>query len=121
MTLNGFLIVLVSVSLSAIAQVCFKYGVSGVSLASDSHLIEKAWNLFTTPFVFLGLFLYGIGTVLWLFALKQIDLSLAYPFVGLSFIMVFLFGVFLLDEPFNLNRLMGTLIIIAGIILLARS
>ncbi|WP_086934327.1 EamA family transporter [Agarilytica rhodophyticola] len=121
MTLNSFLIVFISVTLSAFAQLSFKYGVSSVVVPTESSLILKAWILFTTPFVFLGLFLYGVGTVLWLFALKQIDLSLAYPFVGMSFIMVFLMGVFFLNEPFNINRLIGTLVIIVGVVLLARS
>lgn len=121
MTLNSFLIVFISVSLSAIAQMSFKYGVNSVDLAQSSGLILKAWNLFTSPFVIIGLSLYGIGTVLWLFALKQIDLSLAYPFVGMSFVMVFLMGVFILGEPFNINRMIGTMIIIVGILFLARA
>lgn len=121
MTLNSFFIVFVSVSLSAIAQLSFKFGVTNVEIIENSNVVAKAWALFTSPFVFLGLFLYGVGTILWLFALKQIDLSLAYPFVGMSFIMVFLMGVFFLGEPFNMNRLIGTIIIIFGILFLARS
>ena len=121
MTIQGFVVVFISVTLSAIAQLSFKYGVTHVDVHQYNNLLVKAWMLFTSPFVFLGLFLYGIGTVLWLFALKQMDLSLAYPFVGMSFIMVFLMGVLLLGEPFNINRLIGTIIIIIGILFLARS
>ncbi len=121
MSFNSFVIVFASVSLSAIAQLSFKYGVSSVDLVPDSSVILKAWNLFTSPFVLLGLLLYGVGTVLWLFALKQIDLSLAYPFVGMSFIMVFCLGVFFLNEPFNVNRLIGTVVIVSGLLFMARS
>lgn len=121
MSIQGFVIVFISVSLSAIAQLSFKHGVTNVDLTPYNHIIVKSWMLFTSPFVFLGLCLYGVGTILWLFALKQMDLSLAYPFVGMSFIMVFLMGVFLLGEPFNINRLIGTIIIIIGILFLARS
>lgn len=121
MTLNSFLIVFISVTLSAVAQLSFKHGVSSVVLVADNPLLLKAFHLFSSPFVVLGLFLYGVGTVLWLFALKQIDLSLAYPFVGMSFVMVFLMSVFILGEPFNLNRLIGSVIIVVGIIFLARS
>lgn len=121
MSVQAFIIVFSSVFLSAVAQVSFKHGVSNVDLAQYSNIVYKAWFLFTSPFVILGLALYGVGTVLWLFALKQLDLSLAYPFVGMSFIMVLAFSVIFLQEPFNLNRLVGTLVIIVGILILSRS
>lgn len=121
MTLQGFIIVFVSVSLSAVAQMSFKHGVTQVHVNPDMHVVYKAWLFLTSPFVFIGLALYGVGTVLWLFALKQMDLSLAYPFVGMSFIMVFAFGVMFLGEPFNVSRLVGTIIIAVGILFLAKS
>lgn len=121
MTIQAFIIVFSSVFLSAVAQLSFKYGVSNVNLDEYSGLIVKAWFLFTSPFVILGLALYGVGTILWLFALKQLDLSLAYPFVGMSFVMVLLFSIIFLNEPFNMTRLTGTIVIIIGILILSKS
>lgn len=121
MTLQAFIIVFSSVFLSALAQLSFKYGVSNVDLTQHSNLVFKAWFLFTSPFVVIGLSLYGIGTILWLFALKQLDLSLAYPFVGMSFVFVFIFSVLFLSEPFNVTRLLGTAVIVLGIVILSRS
>lgn len=121
MTLQSFFIIFSSVCLSAVAQLSFKYGVSNVDLTQYSNVALKAWFLFTSPFVFIGLALYGIGTILWLFALKQVDLSLAYPFVGISFLLVFIFSVLLLDESFDFMRLLGTFVIIVGIVILART
>jgi multidrug transporter EmrE-like cation transporter len=121
MSLSGFFIILSSVSLSAIAQLSFKHGVSTTTIEPSANVLMKAWMMLTSPYVFVGLALYGIGTVLWLFALKQMELSLAYPFVGISFIMVFFFGVLLLGEPLNYQRLVGTLIITLGIIVMAKS
>lgn len=120
MTLNAFIVILSSVFLSAVAQLSFKYGVSGVDLSQHSSLVVKAWLMLTSPFVFLGLALYGVGTVLWLFALKQMDLSLAYPFVGVSFIFVLLFSLLFLGESFQWNRFIGSLVIIVGIVILSR-
>ena len=72
-------------------------------------------SLIASPFVLLGLALYGVGTILWLFALKQLDLSLAYPFVGMSFLFVLVFSIAFLQEPFSLNRFVGTIVIVFGI------
>lgn len=121
MSLQAFAIVFSSVFLSAVAQLSFKHGVSNVDLEQYSNLIYKAWFLFTSPFVILGLTLYGVGTILWLFALKQLDLSLAYPFVGMSFLFVLIFSILFLNEPFSINRLIGTVVIIIGIIILSKS
>lgn len=120
MTLHSLLLVISSVSLSAIAQMSFKHGMNQLQIDQQMNLVLKIFSIVFSPFVFLGLALYGIGTVLWLFALKQLDLSLAYPFVGLSFVMVFVLSIFVLGEPLHVNRLIGSLIIVVGIIFLAK-
>lgn len=53
--------------------------------------------------------------------LSKVDLSLAYPFVGVSFIVVMLFGAFLLNETITPLRMIGTILIAAGCIFVARS
>lgn len=119
MTLSNFAIVALSVTLSAIAQMFLKIGVSSVEhVTTDSVLTRVVAYLLSTQ-VLLGLVLYAVGAVIWLFALKQIDLSMAYPFVGMSFILVFFLGVMVLGEPFQINRLVGSLIIIAGLLVIS--
>lgn len=121
MTPAVFATVFVSVSLSALAQTAFKYGVSRVDLPEAANLVEKAIAFLFSPFVLLGLALYGVGTVLWLFALRQLDLSLAYPFVAMSFVMVALSGIALLGEPVNAGRLIGLGLIVLGLLVMARA
>lgn len=121
MSLQSFGVIFCSVCLSALAQFSFKLGVNRVHVLADASIVDRAFQFFFSPFVMLGISLYGVGTVLWLFALKQLDLSLAYPFVGISFIMVFILGVAFLDEPFSINKLMGTFIIIIGLLVMART
>ncbi|MDM3870629.1 EamA family transporter [Porticoccus sp. W117] len=120
MSMSNLWVILSSVTLSAIAQVSFKYGVSTITHMHDDSTIVRAFHLLTSPFVLIGLALYGVGTVLWLFALKNTELSLAYPFVGISFIMVLFIGVGLLGETVSVNKIAGTLIIVAGLFLLTR-
>lgn len=116
----GFCLILASVTLSALAQTAFKLGVSRVELAAQSPLWAKTIALLTSPFVLGGLALYGVGTILWLFALRQMDLSLAYPFVAMSFVMVAGAGILFLGEPVSPTRLAGLLLIILGLLVMAR-
>ena len=71
--------------------------------------------------IILGLGLYGIGALLWLFVLGRAPLSLAYPFVGIGFILTMLAGAFWLNESISVARAAGTLLIAIGCVLVARS
>ena len=124
MTLGTFALILISVTLSAFAQVSFKMGVGarGLSTATPgARPLEAALFMFMSPGVLVGLFLYGIGTLLWLQVLARTDLAQAYPFVGLGFVITALFGAVLFGEPITLMRAGGILLVIAGICAIARS
>lgn len=120
MTWGAFALVFASVSLSAVAQTAFKIGVGRAQTTIDTALWFKAMALVFSPMVLLGLALYGVGTVLWLFALRQLDLSLAYPFVAMSFVMVAGSGMLFLGEPIQPTRLIGLGLIVLGLLIMAR-
>jgi len=71
--------------------------------------------------IFVGLGLYGAGALLWLFVLGRAPLSLAYPFVGIGFILTMLAGALYLNEGVSAARVAGTLMIAVGCVLVARS
>jgi len=119
---QSLILILASVCLSAMAQVSFKIGVSAATAAeragSGGPLLLHA---ILTPGVIAGLALYGIGTLLWLAALSQVELSQAYPFVGLGFVLTSLFGYLLFGEALGPQRVIGTLLVLGGIVVVARS
>jgi multidrug transporter EmrE-like cation transporter len=123
MTVRVLTLILTSVSLSALAQVLFKIGMSShnVRVALEEHSNMRAVTSFaTSPAILGGLALYGIGTLLWLNALARSELSQAYPFVGLGFVLTAFFGYLLFNDTLSTTRLMGTAVVVAGIILVAR-
>ena len=124
MTLLYFLLIIVSVGMSAVAQFLFKLGMSqkGVSLAmSSGDTMQIASSIGLSPYILGGFALYGIGAALWLLVLFKLDLSMAYPFVGLGFLITMAMGIFLLGEQVTLVRILGTILIAVGCILVARS
>ncbi len=118
-----FFLILISVSLSALAQITLKAGMSGerVQTALSRGGFEMALAIATNAYVIGGLLLYALGAVLWLFVLARLDVSFAYPFVGIGFLLTMLFGVLLLGEPLNLNRILGTILVAVGIVFVSRS
>ena len=63
----------------------------------------------------------GIYAVLWQQVLARIPLSTAFMFKGTSLIFVMLFSVLLFDEDLTWTNVVGSLIIITGIMLYART
>lgn len=123
MNLRIFILIIASVSLSALAQITLKLGMS--DKATQSHQSQDwlayLFTAFSNKFVILGLGLYGFGAVLWLLVLAKLDVTYAYPFVGIGFILTMLLGYFFLGESLTLTRIMGTLLVVSGVMLISRS
>jgi drug/metabolite transporter (DMT)-like permease len=115
-------LILLSVASGVAGQTAIKLGVShpGAADAADG-LLSLVVMITRSPLVLLGLVLYGIGALAWIAVLSRLDLSLAYPFLALNFVLVTLSGRFLLGETVPAMRWAGILVICAGILLVARS
>jgi len=82
---------------------------------ASAQRLSKLSSLATNYHLFGGVALYGIGTVLFIPALKGGDLSVLYPFVSLSYIWVSLLSVKFLGERMNKFKWMGIALIIIGV------
>lgn len=110
--------ILLSISLAVMGQVFLKIGMSSLKAQPAVTLIVKG---LTTPLVLLGLFLYVLSALIWLIVLSRTELSFAYPFIGLSYILILIISWLFLGEDVRLIRWLGTLIICLGVILISRS
>lgn len=124
MNATVFALILFSVSLSAIAQIALKSGMSQPAMAAaiaSGEWPAIALQLIQSPGVLGGLGLYLFGTLTWLFVLARVEVSYAYPFVGIGFILTMLFGKFLMGDSVGFSRILGTLLVASGVVLIARS
>ena len=117
-----FVLILFSVSFSALAQITMKRGVSAPEIQQTlaepvAAIIAFAGN----GYIVAGLFLYGVSAILWLFVLARLDVSLAYPFVALGFVLTMVLGATLLGEQIGAMRVAGTLLVGIGVAFLAQS
>jgi len=123
MNLSVLGLILLSVTLSAVAQIVLKHGMTAAATreAMAAGGLHAVTTILTNLYVIGGLALYGLGMVFWLGVLSRVDVSQAYPFVGLGFLLTMAFGILLLGEPFSIGRATGTLMVLAGVLLVARS
>lgn len=86
-----------------------------------SMIGDFALRTLSNHWIWIGLVIIIIETLTWFIVLSKVDLSLAFPVSSMSYIFVILASAFLLHENVGLNRWIGTVIIIAGICLVAKS
>jgi drug/metabolite transporter (DMT)-like permease len=115
--------ILVSVVGGATGQILLKKGMStiGQLTLTPEHLFSILWRIGTNPFVVGGLVIYLGAMVFWLSALSRVDLSFAYPFASLSYIIMLAASWMLFREDISLMRVLGTIVICTGVLLIARS
>jgi len=115
--------ILISVAAGGVGQILLKLGMNrlGAVTLSFDQIFEVLWRIGTNPFVVGGLLLYVCGTVFWLAALSRVDLSYAYPFASLSYILMLGASWLIFGENITPLRLVGTLAIAIGVLVISRS
>lgn len=61
-------------------------------------LTDGLWTLATLPVFYLSLAIYGMATVLWIYVLSRVPLTMAYPWMAGAMVIVPLLGLFLFGE-----------------------
>ncbi len=118
-------IALSSILLSVLAQIALKSGMSQPTIREAMALDQSSLRLFQAaaqePLIWLGFALYGAGALIWLLVLAKWDLSKAYPLVGLGFLLTMASSALMLGERLAWDRVLGTLLVLTGVLFVARS
>jgi drug/metabolite transporter (DMT)-like permease len=115
--------ILISVLAGALGQILLKKGMGsmGPLTLSMDQVGGILWRIATNPYVVIGLLIYVCGTLFWLVALSRVDLSYAYPFASLSYVVMLAASWFLFHENITPMRLLGTVVVGLGVFLISRS
>jgi len=118
----SILCIFVSIIIGALGQVWIKKGINNLGqLDFSSALINTYLKVFLSPYVLLGIFVYYIGVFFWLYALSKVDLSFAFPFVSLSYVLVFFLSWWFLGEHISILRWIGIMTICFGVLIVGKS
>lgn len=112
------LFIFLAISISLVAQTFLKKGLSasGVLKIENFHdLVNIFLKLIHNKFMVLGFVLLAVGFSVWLIVLATTDLSFIFPVVsGFLYIVLFLLSWLFLGEDINAWRIIGTIIILCG-------
>lgn len=116
--MNSFLLVLFSVFMGATGQTILKMGANklGSIFISRQDIFPDLIRIVTTPQVLIAFAFYAAGFLTWMKALTRENLSYVYPMVSLSYVLVLFYSYFLFKEPVTLNKFIGIIMIIGGVI-----
>ena len=117
MQARWLLLTLLCVLLLAVGQMLFK------SAAAQWRIDGWSWTSvrgFLSPALIAGLVLYAATTVLWVYILRTVPLTLAYSVYALAFVIVPLLAYFFFEEPLTLKTFLGAALIVAGVIVTVR-
>ena len=135
------LLILVSVALGVAGQVSLKQGMTSVNaVLSQKHpqlsqpaaatvspikrIVTKSfallWQAFLTWKVIFGIGLYAMSMITWLLLISRVDLSFAYPMLGLSYVFVAFSSWLILGETLSPTRWLGTFVIVLGVALVSK-
>jgi len=122
--MSFYQLLLTSVAFNVTANILLKKGVlaaGGIS-GQKSHLLSEIIKVASNPLILIGLSLYGLSFLIWLRVLTFNDLSRSYPiFATIVFLMTTLGSLIFLKENISLFRIVGMIIMLAGIYIVARS
>jgi drug/metabolite transporter (DMT)-like permease len=109
--MNAMLLALTLACVIAISagQILFKLA------ARTAGAAEGFSAMLLNGYFYAALVVYAAATVLWVWLLKTLPLNVAYPFVGLAFVVVPLLGAWLLNEPLGWRHVAGGVLIAAGV------
>ena len=115
-------LILISVSFATAGQFTLKAAMNHVTEhVSSSSTSDTLLRAAREPRLWAGLALFGISAVFWLVVLSKVPLSFAYPFVGVSYIVIVLVARLVLHEHVPTLRWIGVAVVAAGIAIVGLS
>jgi uncharacterized membrane protein len=119
MNFLNFCLIILQVTINSVAQVLLKKGV--VFLNFKQPIFPLFFSVITNWYIVGGATIFVLSLILWLYLLSQFDLSFLYPISSLAFVITAVSGWMFLSENISLNRGMGIVLIIMGVMFIAKS
>jgi multidrug transporter EmrE-like cation transporter len=114
----------VSILLNVCGQISIKQSLLGFQNRAGEGAVfgpSTALPILLSPLTILGLALYGVSALFWIAALSRVQLSYAYPMLGIGYVLVAIASWQLWGENLGLQRILGTLIVAFGVYLVGTS
>ncbi|HET7578692.1 MAG TPA: EamA family transporter [Bacillales bacterium] len=119
----GYVYIFATVFFTVYGQIMLKWRISKYGSLPPAFSEKGLFllKLLLDPLILSGFVSAFVASLFWMAAMTKFDISYAYPFMSLSFVLVFLLSVSLFHEPVNLYKIIGIALIVLGIIVTSQS
>ena len=119
---SGHLYILLTLLFTVYGQLVLKWQMGQVGSLPEGGIDKVIFLLqqFLNPWIMSGLLSAFLASLAWMAAMTRFDLNYAYPFMSLAFVIVMLFSVIFLNESLSVQRVIGTTMVFAGLVIVAR-
>jgi len=117
-----YLYIFATIGFTVYGQLILKWRISqfGSLPAESVDKLKFLLGLLFDPAIFSGFAAAFLASLAWMAAMTKFDLSHAYPFMSLNFVVVLLLSGWLLSEPMTLQKALGVGLIVIGTVVAAR-
>ena len=116
LTVASLALLLFAVSIAVCGQLLLKHGMAGAAERANHGGTSLAVAAISSPFVWLGLTVFGISAIAWMTVLSKVPLSIAYPFNALGFLAILTTSALILHERTSVWTWAGTAMVVCGLI-----
>jgi multidrug transporter EmrE-like cation transporter len=112
----SYLFVGLTVLFTVYGQLVLKWQASLLPPPSNDHLLAYVIRMLLRPWVLSGLAAAFLASACWIVAISRTELSRIYPFMALNFVLVGLLAAPLFGEPLSTSKLVGLVLVVAGLV-----
>ncbi len=115
----GYLYIFLTILFTVTGQLLIKWRMSMPAKALPAGIFDKVTHLFQVfldPWVIMGFGSAFVASLAWMAAMTKFEISFAYPFMSLSFVLVLFFSGVFFGEPISIGKVLGLVIIVFGLV-----
>jgi multidrug transporter EmrE-like cation transporter len=115
----GYIYIFLTIFFTVYGQLIIKWRMP-MKGALPEGLLDKLWfilHAYTDLWIMSGFFSAFLASMAWSAAMTKFELSHAYPFMSLSFVLVFILSIFIFGEVFTWAKLLGLFFIVLGVVI----
>lgn len=117
--MNPYLYIFGTLFFTVYGQIAIKWRMNGLKVSLPDGNLDKVIylvKLILDPFIFTGFASAFLASICWMAAMSKLEITRAYPFMSIAPALVFIIGVFFLNETFSWGKVAGLVLIILGTI-----
>ena len=117
----NIVLILLSVLLNCAAQLLIRKGMLVEGEVGMQNMLSHVGSMITNLWLWGAMLCYGLSILLWMSVLSKVEVSYAYPFLSVGYVVSAVAGYALFNENLSPVRIAGIIVICIGVILISRS